>query len=158
MSKHKQTPENIIASNRKALHDYTIESRFEAGMVLEGWEVKSLRGGRAQLRDSYVVFRNQEAWLIGLHISTLATTAQQSKADPQRSRKLLLKERELNELFGAVQRQGYTLVPLNLHWRHNRVKAEIGLVKGKKQYDKRETEKQREWQREKSRVLKQGMQ
>lgn len=149
-----KTP-RIIATNKKARHDYYIEEHFEAGLVLEGWEVKSIRDHRVQLRDSYVIFKKGEAWLIGAHITPLSTVSTHIKADPQRSRKLLLHQRELNKLYGATQRQGFTVVPLDFHWHKNRVKAEIGLAKGKKSFDKRETVKRREWEREKHRVLKQ---
>ena|SRR3990167_4385902 len=145
----------VIATNNKAFHDYYIEERYEAGLVLEGWEVKSIRAHRVQLRDSYVVLKGGEAWLIGAHITPLPTASTHIHPDAQRSRKLLLNQRELNKLYGAVQRQGYTLVPLDLHWRKNRVKIEIALCKGKKSYDKRETIKKREWEREKQRVMKQ---
>ena len=147
--------ERVIATNRKAWHDYAIEEHFEAGLALEGWEVKSLRAGRVQLRDSYVVFKNNEAWLIGAHISPLPTASTHINPDPQRSRKLLLNRRELDKLYGSVQREGYTVVPLDLHWHKSKAKAEIALVKGKKIHDKRETLKRREWEREKHRILKQ---
>lgn len=154
MSKKQPTTDPIIATNSKAYHDYHIEERFEAGLALEGWEVKSLRAGKVQLRDSYVILKNGEAWLIGAHISTLITTSAQTKADPTRSRKLLLNQRELSKLFQAVQRQGHTVVALNLHWKRQYVKVDIAIASGKKQHDKRETIKQREWNREKHRVLK----
>lgn len=143
---------SLIADNRKARHDYQIESQFEAGLVLEGWEVKSLRAGRAQLKESYVTVKGGEAWLVGAHISPLATVSTHITADPTRSRKLLLHAKELNKLIGAVQRKGYTLIPLNLHWKRGRVKLEIALAKGKKLYDKRATEKQRDWERQKQRI------
>src|SRR3990167_11003866 len=141
----------LIASNKKARHDYTIEQQFEAGLALEGWEVKSIREGRIQLRDSYVIFKKGEAWLIGTHISPLPTVSTHITPEPDRSRKLLLHQHELNKLTMAVQREGYTVVPLDLHWHKNRVKAEIALAKGKKSHDKRETIKRREWEREKHR-------
>lgn len=150
----KSKAERIIATNKKARHDYYIEERFEAGLALEGWEVKSLRAGRVQLRDSYVVLKKGEAWLIGAHISPLPTASTHITPDPQRSRKLLLQQRELSKLFGAVNRQGYTVVPLDLHWHKSRAKAEVALAKGKKTHDKRQTVKRREWEREKQRVLK----
>ena len=143
----------IIVDNRKARHDYQIQEHFEAGVVLEGSEVKSLRAGRAQLRDSYVILKKGEAWLLGAHISPLPTASTHITPDPQRSRKLLLNQRELSKLHGAVQRQGFTVVALNLHWHKKFVKAEIALAKGKKTHDKRETLKQREWDREKQRIL-----
>src|SRR3990167_2974225 len=144
---NKQTatpPQRIIATNKKAFHDYHIEERLEAGLVLEGWEVKSLRDHRVQLRDSYVILKKGEAWLIGANITPLPTVSTHFTADPQRSRKLLLNQRELSKLFGATQREGFTVVPLDLHWHKNRVKAEIALAKGKKTFDKRETLKRRE--------------
>ncbi len=146
----------IIADNRKSRHDYFIESKLEAGLVLEGWEVKSLRDGRAQLKESYVTMRQGEAWLIGAHISPLATASTHIKPDPLRTRKLLLHQRELDKLQAAVSRKGYTVVPVNLHWTKNRVKLEIGLAKGKQQHDKRESSKQADWQREKARLFKNG--
>ncbi|MDF3054488.1 MAG: smpB [Gammaproteobacteria bacterium] len=154
MKKQKTTPNTTIALNKKAHHSYFIEERFEAGLVLEGWEVKSLRAGRAQLKDSYVVMRNGEAWLLNSHISTLKTTSTHTKAEPERSRKLLLHAKELNFLIGAVQREGYTLIPLALYWKKNRVKLEFGVAKGKHLYDKRETEKKRDWERERARLMK----
>ncbi|WP_100623196.1 SsrA-binding protein SmpB [Candidatus Coxiella mudrowiae] len=144
----------IIALNKKALHDYHIEQRLEGGLVLEGWEVKSIRVGRVQLQDGYVIFKAGEAWLIGAHFSPLPNVADYMKPDPQRSRKLLLSKREISKLFGAVQKEGLTVVPLDLHWHKNHVKAEIALAKGKKMHDKRETIKRREWEREKHRVFK----
>lgn len=143
-----------ITVNRRALHDYSIEERFEAGLVLQGWEVKSLRDGKVQLSDSYVLLKNGEAWLFNAHISPLQTVSTHYVPDPLRSRKLLLNDRELSKLFGAVQREGYALIPLSLYWKHNHVKAEIALAKGKKLFDKRETEKRKDWQREKQRVMK----
>lgn len=153
-SKEKATPARLIADNRKARHDYHIEQSWEAGIVLEGWEVKSIRAGRAQLSDSYVVFKDGAAWLLGAHISPLNTVSTHVTADPQRTRKLLLHESELNKLIGAVQRKGYTLIPLNMHWYKNHVKVDIAIAKGKKLYDKREDEKQRDWEREKQRLHK----
>jgi len=144
----------VIAVNRKARHDYFIEDRFEAGLVLEGWEAKSLRAGRAQLTESYVHIRNGEAWLIGAHFSPLNTASTHVKADPTRSRKLLLNRQELDRLVGNVERKGYALVPLDLHWSKGRAKLDIGLAKGKKQHDKRATSKERDWQRQKARILK----
>jgi SsrA-binding protein len=156
MSKQKKTTESnpIIALNKKAYHDYHIEQRFEAGLALEGWEVKSIRAGRVQLKESYVILKQSEAWLIGMHISPLQTTSTHALADPLRTRKLLLHKKELNTLIGAVQRKGYTLASLSLYWKKNRIKIEIGLAKGKKEYDKRQTLKERDWQREKQQVLK----
>lgn len=143
-----------IAANKKARYDYFIEDVSEAGLSLEGWEVKSLRAGRAQLTESYVHIRDGEAWLLGAHISPLNTASTHIRPDPTRTRKLLLHRNELDRLIGAVERKGYTLVPLNLHWTRGRVKLDIGLAKGKKQHDKRSTEKDRDWQRQKARILK----
>ena len=145
-----------IVENRKALHDYTIEERFEAGLVLEGWEVKAIRAGRAQLKEGYVIVRGAELFLIGAHITALPEASTHVKPDPVRTRKLLLRAEEIRKLIGKVERAGYTLVPLDLHYTRGRVKLAVGLAKGKKQYDKRATEKEREWQREKQRLLKQG--
>jgi SsrA-binding protein len=144
----------VIAVNKKAFHDYHIEHRFEAGIVLQGWEVKSIRSGRIQLKDSYITLKQGEAFLLGVHISPLPTTSTHLKADPLRTRKLLLHRKELETLIGSVQRKGYTLTTLSMHWEKNKVKLEIALVKGKKEYDKRETLKQRDWEREKQRALK----
>jgi len=145
-----------IALNKKARHDFFIEERFEAGIALEGWEVKSLRDGRAQLKESYVLIKEGEAWLFGAHISPLATASTHIHPDPLRTRKLLLHRNELDKLVGAVERKGFTLVPLALYWKRGRAKLEIGLAKGKKQHDKRAVEKDRDWQREKQRILKSG--
>lgn len=152
-AKNKVTENKTIAVNRRARHDYHIEERFEAGLVLHGWEVKSLREGKVQLSESYVLLKNGEAWLFHAHISPLPTVSTHFIPDPLRTRKLLLNLRELSKLFGAVQREGYTVIPLSLYWKKNRVKVEIGLAKGKKLYDKRETEKRRDWEREKQRAL-----
>jgi SsrA-binding protein len=143
-----------IVENRKALHDYSIEERFEAGLVLEGWEVKAIRAGRAQLKEGYVIVRQAELYLIGAHITALPEASTHVKPDPTRTRKLLLRAEEIRKLIGKVERAGYTLVPLDLHYTRGRVKLAIGLAKGKKQYDKRATEKEREWQREKQRLMK----
>ncbi|MGB5245224.1 MAG: SsrA-binding protein SmpB [Woeseia sp.] len=143
-----------IAENRKARHDYFIEDTFEAGLVLEGWEVKSLRAGRAQLTETYVHVKNGEAWLIGAHISPLISASTHVTANPTRTRKLLLNRNELDRLVGAVERKGYTLIALNLHWSKGKVKLDLGLAKGKKQHDKRATEKARDWERQKARILK----
>lgn len=143
-----------IAENRKARHEFAVEDTFQAGLSLEGWEVKSLREGKAQLTESYVHLRNGEAWLLGAHITPLKTASTHVKADPTRTRKLLLHRHELDRLVGAVERKGYTLVPLNLHWSKGRVKLDIGLAKGKKQHDKRATQKDRDWKRQQARILK----
>ena len=156
MSKRKQknTGENVIAVNKRARHDYFIEETFEAGLALEGWEVKSLRDGRAQITEAYVYLRNGEAFLLGAHFSPLKTVSTHVTADPTRTRKLLLQRRELDRLVGAVERKGYALVPLDLHWSRGRAKLLIGLARGKKQHDKRATDKDRDWQRQRARILK----
>jgi SsrA-binding protein len=143
-----------IAENRKAFHDYFVEQKFEAGLVLEGWEVKSIREGRVQLKEAYVIIRNSELFLIGCHISPLSTASKHVLPDPVRTRKLLMHAEEINRLIGLVDRAGYTLLPLNLHFTRGRIKLEIGLAKGKKQHDKRQADKAREWEREKQRLLK----
>lgn len=143
-----------IIDNKKAFHDYFIEERYEAGLVLEGWEVKAIRAGRAQLKEAYVVLKKEEVWLVGCHISPLPTASTHIKPDPTRSRKLLLHAQEIKKLIGKVQQAGYTLVPLNLHYAKGRIKLEIGLAKGKKMHDKRAAEKDREWAREKQRLMK----
>ncbi|MCG5535341.1 SsrA-binding protein SmpB [Ectothiorhodospira mobilis] len=145
---------NTIALNKKARHDYFIEDRYEAGLSLEGWEVKSLRAGRAQLSESYVLIKKGEAWLLGAHITPLPTASTHISPDPTRTRKLLLHSEELSKLIGLVERRGYTLVPLALYWKRGRAKLEVGLAKGKKAHDKRAVEKERDWQREKARTLK----
>jgi SsrA-binding protein len=142
-----------IIENKKAFFDYFIEERFEAGIVLEGWEVKAIRAGRTQLKEAYVIIRQAEVYLFGAHISPLATASTHIKPDPVRTRKLLLKADDIKRLIGKVERAGYTLVPLDLHYSRGRIKCEIGLAKGKKQHDKRETEKKRDWEREKARLM-----
>ncbi len=142
-----------IADNKKAFHDYFIEERFEAGLVLEGWEVKSIRAGRAQIKEAYVLIKRGELFLIGAHVSPLLSASTHVLPDPVRTRKLLLNRREIDELVGKVERSGYALIPLDLHYNKGRVKLAIGLAKGKKQHDKRETEKERDWVREKARVM-----
>jgi SsrA-binding protein len=145
-----------IVQNKKAFHDYFIEERFEAGIALEGWEVKAIREGRAQLKEAYVIVSGGEIFLIGAHVSPLPTASTHIQPDPTRTRKLLLKAGEINKLIGAVERAGYTLVPLDMHYTRGRVKLEIGLAKGKKQFDKREAEKERDWKREQQRMLRHG--
>ncbi len=145
-----------IALNKKSRHEYSLEERFEAGLVLEGWEVKSLRAGRVQLVDSYVIIKNQEAWLLGALITPLPTASTHIHPDPTRTRKLLLHHKELNKLIGTVERKGYALVPTALYWKRGRVKLEFALAKGKKLHDKRATEKARDWQRDKQRILRHG--
>jgi len=146
---------STIALNKKAGHDYHIEQRYEAGLALEGWEVKSLRSGRVQLKESYVRILHGEAFLLGAHVSALPTASTHISPDPTRTRKLLLKRPELNRLIGLTERAGYTLVPTAMYWKRGRAKLEIGLAKGKKLHDKRATEKDRDWQREKERLFKQ---
>jgi len=148
-----KAPSGTIALNRKARHDYAIEERLEAGLALQGWEVKSLREGRVQLNESYVLLKNGEAWLFGAHISPLASASTHISPDPVRSRKLLLQRRELDRLVGAVERRGYTLVPMALYWKRGHVKAEIALARGKQTHDKRAAEKDRDWKRQKERLL-----
>ncbi len=152
--KKKKTPSNTIALNKKARHDYTLETEFEAGLVLEGWEVKSIRSGKAQVRDAYVLLRNGEAFLCGAVISPLISASTHVSPEQQRDRKLLLHVQELSRLVGAVERKGYTIVPLSLYWKKSRVKCKIALAKGKHQFDKRATEKERDWNREKARIAK----
>jgi SsrA-binding protein len=148
-----KAPSSTIALNKKARHDYFIEERFEAGLALQGWEVKSLREGQAQLNESYVLLKDGEAWLFGAHITPLTSASTHIQADPTRSRKLLLHRRELDKLIGAVERKGYTLVPMALYWKKGRAKAEIALARGKQSHDKRATEKDRDWKRQKERLL-----
>ncbi|NBW01513.1 MAG: SsrA-binding protein SmpB [Betaproteobacteria bacterium] len=142
-----------IIQNKKAFHDYFIEERYEAGLVLEGWEVKAIRAGRANLKESYVIIRQEELYLLGCHISPLPTASSHVQPDPVRTRKLLLKAEEIRKLIGKVERAGYALIPIDLHYQRGRIKIEIGLAKGKKQHDKRASEKDREWQREKQRLV-----
>lgn len=144
---------NRIAHNRKASHDYFIEERLEAGLSLVGWEVKSLRAGRIQLDESYVVIRQAEAWLFGAHINPLSSASSHVNTDPARSRKLLLQHKEIAHLSSYRDREGYTIVPLSLYWKKDKIKCEIGLAKGKKQHDKRASIKQREWNIQKQRLL-----
>lgn len=155
-NKTQTAPSANIAFNKKARHDYFVEERFEAGLALHGWEVKSLRAKRVQLNESYVIVREAEAWLFGTHITPLPTASTHIHPDSQRTRKLLLHRDELNRLIGAVERRGYTLIPLSLYWKRGRAKLQIGMAKGKKQHDKRASDKERTWQREKQRLLKQG--
>lgn len=143
-----------IADNKKAFHDYFIEEQFEAGVVLQGWEVKAIRAGRVQLKEAYVIVKHEEIFLFGAHIGALPTASTHISPEALRTRKLLLNKSEINKLIGKVERAGYTLVPLNMHFKASRVKLQIGLAKGKKQYDKRETEKNRDWQREQQQMMK----
>ncbi len=159
MAKRKKTKGaggSTIALNKKARHDYHVEERIEAGLSLQGWEVKSLRAGKVQLTESYVLIKEGEAWLFGAHITPLPTASTHIHPDPTRTRKLLLHRQELDRLIGAVERRGYTLIPLSLYWKKGRAKLEIGLAKGKKEYDKRAAIKERDWQRDKQRLLKRG--
>ncbi|MBC3884920.1 SsrA-binding protein SmpB [Undibacterium griseum] len=144
-----------IADNKKAFHDYFIEEQFEAGIVLEGWEVKAIRAGRLQLKEAYVIVRNGEIYLFGAHIGALPTASTHIHPDSVRTRKLLLHAAEISKLIGKVERSGYTMVPLNMHFSQGRVKCQIGLAKGKKQHDKRDAEKERDWQREQQKIMKQ---
>ena len=143
-----------IADNKKAFHDYFIEEQFEAGIVLQGWEVKAIRAGRVQLKEAYVVTRNDEIFLFGAHIGALPTASTHISPEALRTRKLLLKKSEIDKLIGKVERAGYTLVPLNMHFSKGLIKLQFGLAKGKKQYDKRESEKERDWQREQQKIMK----
>ena len=145
-----------IALNKKAKHEYFIEDRYEAGISLEGWEVKSLRAGKINLTEAYVTVKGNEAFLFGANISPLPTASTHVHPDPTRTRKLLLHREELNRLIGLVERKGYTLVPTAMYWKRGRAKLEIGLAKGKKLHDKRADEKDRDWQREKQRIFKKG--
>lgn len=153
MAVNKKSQGSIIV-NKKARFDFFVEEEFEAGLVLLGWEVKSLRAGRVNLSDSHVIIKRGEAFILGAQIQPLPTAATHTFPDSQRTRKLLLKKRELNKLIGHVERQGYTLVPLSLYWRNNKVKAKIALAKGKKTHDKRSTIKDRDWARDKARIMK----
>jgi len=152
--KGKKAPSSTIALNKKARHDFTIEDKFEAGVVLEGWEVKSIRDGRVQMTDTYVMVKDNEIWWLAGQITPLLSASTHIHPEPARSRKLLLNRREIDKLVGAVERKGYTLVPLALYWKKGRVKMEIGLAKGKKEHDKRAADKDRDWGREKQRILK----
>lgn len=142
-----------VVQNRKAFHDYFIEERLETGLVLEGWEVKSIRAGRAQLKESYVVHKNGAFWLLGAHISPLSTASTHIRPDPTRTRKLLMHAHQIAKWSGRVERAGYTVMALNMHFQRGYIKLEVGLAKGKKQHDKRESEKERQWAREKNRIL-----
>ena len=142
-----------IVQNRKAFHDYFVEERFEAGIALEGWEVKAIRAGRVQIKEAYVIVNNGEIFLIGCHISPLPTASTHFTPDPVRTRKLLLHAREISRLIGSVERAGYALLPLDMHYKDGRIKIEIGLAKGKKQYDKRRDEKEKDWRREQQRLM-----
>ena len=142
-----------IVQNRKAFHDYFVEERFEAGLVLHGWEVKAIRAGRAQITEAYVVVRNDALWLLGAHISALPTASTHVNPDPTRTRKLLMHAEEICKLIGKVEQRGYTLIPIDLHFKAGRIKHEIGLAKGKQHHDKRAVERDKQWQRDKQRLL-----
>jgi len=152
--KDKQSHNSTIALNKKARHEYSIEERFEAGLVLQGWEVKSLRAGRVQMTDSYMIIKDGEVWWFGGLITPLISASTHYVADATRTRKVLLNAREISKLIGAVERKGYALIPLAMYWKNGRAKIEIGLAKGKKEFDKRAAEKDRDWQREKERIFK----
>ena len=144
-----------IIDNKKAFHEYTIEDRYQAGICLEGWEVKAIRAGRSNIKESYVVIKNGEVFMIGMHITSLPEASTHVHPDPIRTRKLLLRSAEINKLIGKVERAGYALVPINLHYHNGRIKVEIGLGKGKKLHDKRVASKEKDWQREKAKIMKQ---
>ena len=150
----KASESTTIALNKKSRHDFILGERYEAGLALEGWEVKSLRAGRVQLRDSYVIIKDGEAWLLGALITPLPTASTHIQPDPQRTRKLLLHREELNKLIGAVERKGFALIPTAMYWKRGRAKLEIALAKGKQAHDKRATERERDWSREKQRLMK----
>lgn len=154
MAKKKSAPSNQICQNRKARHDYLILETFEAGLMLEGWEVKSARENRVQINEAHIIIRRNEAWLLNAHFTPLSTTSTHKIADPTHTRKLLLHRKELNTLMGRVEQKGLTIVPLSLYWKRNRVKAEIALAQGKKLHDKRAADKDRDWQRQKERIMK----
>ncbi len=142
-----------IVQNRKAFHDYFVEDRYEAGLVLEGWEVKAVRAGRAQISDAYVIVKDRALWLIGAHVSPLGSASTHVTPDPQRTRKLLMHAEEIRRLVGKVEQRGYTLIPLDLHFAKGRIKLQLALAKGKLKHDKRASEREKEWQREKTRIL-----
>lgn len=156
MNDNKKTASKTIAVNKRARFEYHIEERIEAGIALEGWEVKALRAGRVQFSDSYVLLRDNEAYLFGCQISPLPTASTHITPDPLRTRKLLLHRREIDRLIGAVDRRGYTVIPTAMYWSRGRAKVEIGMAKGKRLHDKRKTEKDRDWERQKSRIMKRG--
>ena len=156
MNSQQTTGKKTIALNKRARFEYHIEDRLEAGLALEGWEVKALREGRVQFADSYVLLKDNEAFLFGCQINPLPTASTHVIPDPTRTRKLLLHRKEIDRLVGAVDRQGYTVVPTAMYWSRGKAKVEIGLAKGKRQHDKRKTEKDRDWERQKSRIMKRG--
>jgi SsrA-binding protein len=142
-----------IAQNKKAFHDYFVEERYEAGMVLHGWEVKAIRAGRAQINEAYVIVKDGALWLIGAHVSPLQTASTHVNPDPVRTRKLLMHAAEIKRLIGQVAQRGYALIPLDLHYAKGRIKLQVGLARGKLKHDKRASEREREWQREKQQLL-----
>ena len=154
MARKKENTAGRIADNRRALHEYFIDQRYEAGVALQGWEVKALRAGRLQLQEAYVLLKDGEAWLFGAHVAPLLTASTHVLPDPTRSRKLLLHRRQIDAMIGAVERKGYTLIPLAAYWVAGKAKIEVGLARGKKQHDKRADERDKDWQREKARVMK----
>jgi SsrA-binding protein len=154
MAKKKKTSPNTIALNRKARHDYSVEDNFEAGIVLEGWEIKSIREGRVQVSESYIMVHNNELVWLGGQITPLLSASTHVKPVPTRSRKLLMHRREIDRLIGQIERKGYTLLPLGLYWKNGRAKMDVGIAKGKKAHDKRAADKERDWDREKQRTLK----
>ena len=156
MNDNKKTGSKTIALNKRARYEYHIEERIEAGIALEGWEVKALREGRVQFADSYVLLKDNEAFLFGCQINPLPTASTHISPDPVRTRKLLLHRREIDRLTGAVDRRGYTVIPTAMYWSHGRAKVEIGMAKGKRMHDKRKTEKDRDWERQKGRIMKRG--
>lgn len=156
MKKQNKTPSKTIALNKRARFEYYIEDRLEAGVALEGWEVKALRAGRIQFADSYVLLKDSEAFLFGCQINPLSTVSTHITPDPVRTRKLLLHRKEIDRLVGAVDRQGYTVIPTAMYWSKGKVKVEIGMARGKRQHDKRKTEKDRDWERQKGRIMKRG--
>ncbi len=152
--KKSKAPSNTIATNKSAWHEYFVEDKYEAGISLQGWEVKSIREGRINLKESYVFIKQGEAFISGAHISPLQSASTHVDPNPTRTRKLLLHRRELSVLIGAVERKGYTLLPISMYWQRGKAKLEVALGKGKKQHDKRETDKKRDWNREKGRIMK----
>lgn len=156
MNEKIKTARKTIALNKRARYEYHIEDRFEAGLALEGWEVKALRAGRIQFADSYVLLKDNEAFLFGCQINPLQTVSTHITPDPVRTRKLLLHRREIDRLVGAVERRGYTVIPTAMYWSKGKVKVEIGMARGKRQHDKRKTEKDRDWERQKGRIMKRG--
>lgn len=153
MAKKPKVSSNTIAANRRARHEYHIEETLEAGLVLTGWEVKSLRAGKCQLTDTYILIKDQEAWLLGSHITPLLSASTHVVAEPTRTRKLLLHSKEIARLLGQINQKGFTCVPLSLYWKGNKVKCQLALVKGKQMHDKRATDKDRDWERQKGRIM-----